>query len=162
MQSTGRRRRWLGVAVLVAASIAQVAFVWMARAQRDEAFALVRQREALEREHRLAEAARARLEEARRHDARIEQLLAQAQGSFNSLLPFDRRSVSVEQQVLSRAEADDYLRAFDRQPESFFVVDSFNLRTARAERSLFDASAEPSEPGALIMTLKGTLVGRSR
>jgi hypothetical protein len=86
--------------------------------------------------------------------------LQQARQSGNAPELWARRSIQVENQKMSRHDADSYLRGLSNGERGLFVPTAVNLRAANAGEGVFAANSGNDRPDALVVTIKGDYYSR--
>lgn len=71
------------------------------------------------------------------------------------------RSITVENQKMSRREADEYLSGLVNTGNTLFVPSAANVRAAIPGESVFVPNQIMDNPGALLVTVKGELYSKA-
>ncbi|HET6633215.1 MAG TPA: hypothetical protein VFG73_10975 [Rhodanobacteraceae bacterium] len=138
------------VLALLVLGFAMWMFVRAHRASAEAGFELQQARQALVQAHHQ--------QDLRKQQAALHQALGTlaAEAHARGLAPdqWSERRVSLRQQAIGRAAADDVLTSTGRGNGHLFAAESFDLSVTRADEGLFELPADANQP--LRLTMSGT------
>lgn len=153
------RAPWLAAAISIV-SVPACAYWWSAECAQAERLQQLRQREAVLQP--LEGQVSTRLASWKGTQAKVDSAMDAVTRQGESAEQWQRRTLTIENQRMSRSEVEQYLAELVTNEHSLFLPSTLYLKAARPQESVFTAHQGQDSPGAIIVTIKADLFTRSK